>query len=292
MQDLLIIAIHGIGAGAIFALVGMSFNVVFNSSGILNFVQGNLLVLGGLFAVLTLSDAPSLAQWLIFLPISAMALAVLVAAQGSITLLPLRSSVEQHSWLITTLAASVIIGGVLLIYQGAAQPTVHSPFRGFRVLDVRVPASYALAAGLAVLWCAALHVFHTRMLTGLAMSAIAQDLDAARAAGIRVRRLQVLAFAISGLIVGSAGYVAAPVMAIASDSGISYVMNGFVAAVIGGIGSNPGALIGGFLVGVITTYAAYTYGGEFQDAVALVLLIGVLMLRPQGLLGRPAARRV
>jgi branched-chain amino acid transport system permease protein len=292
MQDLLIIAIHGIGAGAIFALVGMSFNVVFNSSGILNFAQGNLLVLGGLFAVLTLSDAPSLAQWLIFLPISAMALAVLVAAQGSITLLPLRSSVEQHSWLITTLAASVIIGGVLLIYQGAAQPTVHSPFRGFRVLDVRVPASYALAAGLAVLWCAALHVFHTRMLTGLAMSAIAQDLDAARAAGIRVRRLQVLAFAISGLIVGSAGYVAAPVMAIASDSGISYVMNGFVAAVIGGIGSNPGALIGGFLVGVITTYAAYTYGGEFQDAVALVLLIGVLMLRPQGLLGRPAARRV
>jgi len=99
-------------------------------------------------------------------------------------------------------------------------------------------------------------------------------------------------FAISGLIVGSAGFVAAPVMAIASDSGISYVMNGFVAAVIGGIGSNLGALIGGFLVGVITSYAAFNYGGEFQDAVALALLVGVLMLRPQGLLGRPAARRV
>ncbi len=292
MQDLLIIAVHGIGVGAIFALVGMSFNVVFNSSGILNFAQGNLLVLGGLFALLTLSDTPTVGQWLLWLPLSGLALAVLVAAQGSVTLLPLRSSVEQHSWLITTLAASVIIGGLLLIYQGSAQPAVHSPFRGFRLMGMRVPAAYSLATLLAVLWYIALHVFHTRMLTGLAMSAIAQDLDAARAAGIRVRRLQILAFAISGLIVGSAGYVAAPVMAIASDSGISYVMNGFVAIVVGGIGNNLGALVGGLLVGLITSYAAYTYGGEFQDVVALVLLIGVLMLRPQGLLGRPAARRV
>lgn len=292
MQDLLIIAVHGIGAGAIFALVGMSFNVVFNASGILNFAQGNLLVLGGLFALLTLSGEPSVTGWVVLLPIAAIVLAALVAIQGGITLLPLRSSVEQHSWLITTLAASVIISGVLMIYQGSAQPTVHSPFTGFRLMGMRVPAAYALATILAILWCVALYLFHTRMLTGLAISAISQDLDAARAAGLRVRRLQILSFAISGLIVGSAGFVAAPVMAIASNSGISYVMNGFVAAVIGGIGSNLGALIGGFLVGVITSYAAFNYGGEFQDAVALALLVGVLMLRPQGLLGRPAARRV
>lgn len=292
MQDLLIIAVHGIGAGAIFALVGMSFNVVFNASGILNFAQGNLLVLGGLFALLTLPGEPSVSGWLVLLPVAAIVLAALVAIQGSITLLPLRSSVEQHSWLITTLAASVIISGVLMIYQGSAQPTVHSPFAGFRLMGMRVPAAYALATILAILWYVALYLFHSRMLTGLAMSAISQDLDAARAAGLRVRRLQILSFAISGLIVGTAGFVAAPVMAIASDSGISYVMNGFVAAVIGGIGSNLGALIGGFLVGVITSYAAFNYGGEFQDAVALALLVGVLMLRPQGLLGRPAARRV
>ncbi len=292
MQDLLIVVIHGIGNGAIYALVGMSFNVVFNSSGILNFAQGNLLVLGGLFAVLALPDAPSVGYWVLLMPLAALALAALTAIQGSITLMPLRSSVEQHSWLITTLAVSVMIGGVLLIYQGAAQPAAHSPFRGFRVVGVRVQAAYALAVGLAVLWYAALRWFLTHMLVGLAISAIAQDLDAARAVGIRVRRLQIVAFAISGLIVGSAGYVAAPVMAIASDSGITYVMNGFIAAVVGGIGSNLGSLIGGVLVGIITSYAAFNYGGEFQDAVALALLIGVLMLRPQGLLGRSSARRV
>jgi branched-chain amino acid transport system permease protein len=107
-----------------------------------------------------------------------------------------------------------------------------------------------------------------------------------------VRRLQVVAFAISGLIVGSAGFVAAPVMAIANDSGIAYVLNGFVAAVVGGLGANPGALVGGVLVGLLSLCAAYEYGGEFQNAVSMALLVLVLMLRPQGLFGRPAARRV
>ncbi len=292
MQDTLIVLVHGVGLGAIYALVGMSFNVVFNSSGILNFAQGNMLVLGGMFAFLVLPSVPGMGQWFVLLPAAALLIAALLAFQGYITLLPLRSSVEQHSWLITTLAVSVIIGAVILIYQGTAQQSVRSPFLAFQFLGTRVPAPYAIAVGLALVWFGLLRLFHTRMLTGLAISAIAQDLDAARAAGIRVRRLQVIAFGISGLIVGSAGFVAAPVIAIANDSGVSYVLNGFVAAVIGGLGSDLGALIGGLLVGMVSMYAAYTYGGEFQDAVSLALLIAVLMLRPEGLFGRPAARRV
>ena len=292
MDDLLIIAVRGIGLGSIYALVGISFNVVFNASGILNFAQGNMLVLGGLFAFLVLPLAPDVTQWMIFLPLAAVALAALMAVQGGITLLPLRSSVEQHSWLITTLAASVIIGAVLLLYQGAVQQSVHSPFANFSLAGTRVPATYAASVLLALFWYAALRLFHTKLLVGLAISAIAQDMDAARAAGIRVRRLQIGAFAISGLVVGSAGFVAAPMMAIANDSGLAYVMNGFVAAVVGGLGSNLGALVGGVLVGVVSMYAAFEYGGEFQNAVSLGLLVGVLMLRPQGLFGRPAARRV
>jgi branched-chain amino acid transport system permease protein len=292
MGDLLIILVRGVGAGSIFALVGMSFNVVYNSSGILNFAQGNMLVLGALFAYLVLPGAPSGTQWLIWLPLVAVGLAALLALQGAITLAPLRSSVEQHSWLITTLAASVMIGGILLICQGSAQQSVRSPFPPLRFLGTRVPATYAITSGLAIFWWLALRWFHTRVLTGLAISAIAQDLEAARAAGLRVRRLQMIAFAISGLIVGSAGFAAAPVMAIANDSGIAYVMNGFVAAVVGGLGSNLGALVGGVLVGVLSLYAAFEYGGEFQNAVSLALLVVVLMLRPQGLFGRQAARRV
>jgi branched-chain amino acid transport system permease protein len=292
VEELLIICVRGLGLGAIFALVAMSFNIVYSSSGILNFAQGNLFVLGGLFAFLFLPSMPSVVAWIVLLPAAALALGALLAVQGWVTLLPLRSSVEQHSWLITTLAASVIIGAVILLTLGTVQSTVRSPFPSVAMLGTRTPAAYLMMIALAVLWFVGLRWFHSRTLTGLAISAIAQDLDAARAAGIRVRRLQLVAFAISGLIVGSAGFVAAPVIAIANDSGLPYVLNGFVAAVVGGIGSNLGALAGGALVGIASMYAAYEYGGEFQNAVSLALLIAVLMLRPQGLFGRPAARRV
>ena len=163
MEDLLIIAVRGIGAGSIFALVGMSFNVVYNSSGILNFAQGNLLVLGGLFAYLVLPGAPSTAQWWIFLPLVAAALlAVLIAVQGGITLAPLRSSVEQHSWLITTLAASVIIGGDPADLPGQRAADRAQPVRRVFACWARAcRLTYALTSVLAVFWCVALTLFHT-----------------------------------------------------------------------------------------------------------------------------------
>jgi len=292
MDELTIILVRGIGLGAVYSLVAISFNVVHNSSGILNFAQGNMLVLGGLFGFFALPQEPEAVRWLLLVPAAALFYAALLAAQGYVTLLPLRSSVEQHSWLITTLAVSVIIGAVILIAQGPFALSVKSPFASFTLLGTRTPAPYALVMILALGWCVGLHWFHTRTTMGLAMSAIAQDLEAARAVGIRVRRLQIYAFALSGAIVGSAGFVAAPVMSISADSGIIYVVNGFIAAVIGGLGSNIGALIGGPLVGVASMWAAFQFGGQFQNAVSLALLIGVLMLRPQGLFGRTAARRV
>src|SRR3954454_22238103 len=152
MDELLIILVRGIGAGSIFALLGMSFNVVFNASGILNFAQGNMLVLGGLFAFLALPSQPDALHWWLSLPLVTAMLGVLLAAQGAITLLPLRSSVEQHSWLITTLAASVIVGAILLIYQGTAQQSVRSPFPSIRFLGTLVPAIYAICVALALLW--------------------------------------------------------------------------------------------------------------------------------------------
>jgi branched-chain amino acid transport system permease protein len=288
MDELIIILIRGIGVGAVFSLVAMSFNIVSNATGILNFAQGNLLVLGGLAGYCLLPDEPDSIQWVVALPLAALALALFHTLQGWVTLLPLRSSVEQHSWLITTMAVSVMIGAVILVWQGPFALSVRSPFPNFPLLGTRTPMSYLLAVALAAFWYVALRWFHARTRTGLAMSALAQDLDAARAAGLRVKRLQLLAFAISGLVIGSAGFVAAPVLKISADS----VLSGFIAAVIGGLGSNLGALIGGPIVGVATMFAAFRFGGQFQNAFSLALLIAILMLRPAGLLGRTAGRRV
>jgi branched-chain amino acid transport system permease protein len=292
MDELAIIVSRGIGIGAIYALIAMSFNVVYNASGVLNFAQGNLLVVGGMVAVTALASSYGPWVWGAMLIVAGVVLALCVGLQGLVTLVPLRSSVEQHSWLVTTLAAAVIINAIILLVIGSEPLSVRSQFPSAPVLGIRIPAPYLLTIGLALAWWGILHWFHRATETGIAMRAIAQDLDAARAAGLPVRKLQLYAFAISGLITGTAGFAAAPILSMANDSGIGYSMHGFVAAVIGGLGSNAGALIGGVIIGIVSMYAAFEYGGEFQSAISLGVLIAVLMLRPEGLFGRASARRV
>lgn len=291
LSEIAIIVVRGIAIGSIFAMIAMSFNIVHGATGILNFAQGNMFVLGG-FGAFFLANEAGFGWWLLMLPVAGILVGALVALQGWITLLPLRSSVEQDSWLISTVAVSVIIAAVLLITQGPFAYTVQGVVPSFRILGVRTPGAYALSIGCMIFWFIALRIFLKKTFVGLAISALSQDFDAARAAGLPVRRLQIIAFAISGLMVGTAGFLVAPVISVASDAGLRYVLNGFVAAVVGGIGSNLGTLIGGPLVGVVTMLTAYKLGGAYQDLSSLLVLVAILMLRPQGLFGRVSARRV
>ena len=224
--------------------------------------------------------------------LTGLGIAAIVAFQGYITLLPLRSSVEQDSWLISTVSVSVIVAALLMITQGPFAYSVQSIVPSFRVLGTRTPGAYALAIGAMFFWFFALRYFLRRTFIGLAISALSQDFDAARAAGLPVRRLQLISFAISGLMVGTVGFLVAPVISVSPDAGLKYVLNGFVAAVVGGIGSNAGTLIGGPLVGVVAMLTAYKVGGAYQDLASLLVLVLILMFRPQGLFGRVGARRV
>ncbi len=291
LSEILIIVVRGISIGSIFALIAMSFNVTHGATRILNFAQGNLLVLGG-FIAFFLANEVGMGWWLLMLLVAGAAIALLSAFQGWITLIPLRSAVEQDSWIISTVAVSVILGALMLITQGPFAYSVQSAVPSFRVLGVRTPGAYALAIGAALFWYFALRFFLRKTFLGLAISALSQDFDAARAAGLPVRRLQLVAFGISGLIVGTAGFLVAPVISISSDAGLRYVLNGFVALVVGGIGSNLGTLIGGPLVGVVMMLTAYRIGGTYQDMASLLILVTILMLRPQGLFGRASARQV
>lgn len=291
LSEIVIIVIRGIAIGSIFALIAMSFNVTHGATRILNFAQGNLLVLGG-FIAFFLANSVGFGWWALMLVVAGAAIAALSAFQGWITLLPLRSSVEQDSWIISTVSVSVILGALFMITQGPFAYTVQSVVPSFRILGVRTPGAYALAIGAMLFWFFALRFFMRKTFLGLAISALSQDFDAARAAGLPVRRLQLVAFGISGLIVGTAGFLVAPVISISPDAGLRYVLNGFVAVVVGGIGSNLGTLVGGPLVGVITMLTAYRIGGAYQDLASLLVLVAILMVRPQGLFGRDSARQV
>lgn len=292
-HELVIIAVRGAGLGAVYALIAMSYNIVNVSSGILNFAQGAMLVLGGVLAsVLEGALGGGFAAWLLGLVLTSVVMAMLLTLQGVVTLIPLGTSTDQQSWLITTMAVSIVIGAVLLLSVGPNALHARGVFPRMPLFGMRVPAPFGLSIGLALFWYVALRVFMTRSLAGLAIGALWQNPVAARAAGLRVRRLQLTAFAMSGLIVGSAAFVAAPILSLSADSVFPYALNGFVAAVIGGISSNAGALIAGPLVGIVGTLVAFRIGGEFQQVTTMVLLVAVLALRPQGLLGDLGARRV
>lgn len=291
LEELSFIIFRGLGAGGLTALIALSFNIIHTSSRVLNFATGNLLIAAAFVSALFLTPASGLLPWLVCLVLATLGMGVFVAIQGYVTLLPLKYS-EENSWLVTTMAASVIIGAVLLLTQGPYVRSASDPFPPFRLFGMSTPAAYGLCIFLALFWFFALRLFLSRSWAGLAISALSQDYDAARTAGIPVRRLQVLAFFVSGLILGSAGFMAAPIMSISPDAGFRYVINGFIGAIVGGLDNNLGGVIGGFLVGVLSMISIYTVGGEFESAIILGLLVVILMIRPQGLFGRIQARRV
>ncbi|MCA1244213.1 branched-chain amino acid ABC transporter permease [Stappia stellulata] len=292
LSEIAIIVVRGVAIGSLFAIIAMSFNIVHNATRILNFAQGNIFILGG-FAAYFLADNAGFPTWLLMLVVTGLVMAVLVAMQGWLTLLPLRgNSAEQDSWMISTVSVSVIIAAILMLVYGPFAYSVGGVVPAFRIFGVKTPGAFLLAIA-AMLGCYFLLSWFLRhSFTGLAISALSQDFDAARAAGLNVRGLQLLAFGISGLIAGSAGFMVAPMISVSPDAGLRYVLNGFIAAVIGGIGNNTGALIGGPLVGVMAMLMAYKVGGAYQDLASLIVLVVILMFWPQGLFGRATARRV
>lgn len=285
------ILLRGAAVGSLFAIIAMSFNIVHNATGILNFAQGTIFLLGA-FGAFLFANRVGFAIWIPMLIVVSIGIGLLTAAQGWLTLKPLRSGVEQNSWIISTMSVSVIIAAILTLNFGVFGNMVRGPVPRFEIFGVRTDGAFLLAIASMFAWYFALRWFLRRTFHGLAVSALSQDFEAARAAGLNVGRLQLLAFGISGVVAGSVGFMVAPMISVSPDAGLRYVLNGFVAAVVGGIGNNTGTLIGGPLVGIVAGLTAFYIGGAYQDLASLLLLVVILMFLPQGLFGRAAARKV
>ena len=292
MDEALIILVRGLGTGAVFALIAMSLNVIYNASGILNFAQGSLVVVAGVLAFVLYPSGENVVLWLLNLVVVTVMMAAIAGFQGFLTLLPLRSSVEQHSWIVTTLAASIILGAIVILTMGPNALIVGEPFGTFSVAGTQVPYIYLGLIALVIAVFLGLRWFQRTFLIGLALNALSQDLDAARAAGASTRNLQVLAFSIAGMVLGLSGYLGASVIGISEANALQYTVYGFIVAVVGGLGNNAGALIAGPIFGVLLMFVTYQVGNEWQTPLGLAVIVTVLMVRPQGVFGRPHARRV
>ena len=294
MEDLLIILVRGIGAGSVYALLAMSLNLIYNATGVLNFAQGQLLVVAGVLTYLWVpgDQGPGSVGWWLALGAVIATVTAIAAFQGVVTLIPLRSSLDQHSWIITTIAASIILGAIIVLGIGPATVNVPNHFGSFSMAGANIPSVYIVLMGLALAVFFLTRWYQRKSLTGLALSALSQDLDAARAAGVATLKLQVLAFAAAGAITASTAFLGGHVLEVSESQALHYVIFAFIVAVIGGIGNQTGALLSGPVFGVVLMYVAFELSGSLQVPVALGLIVLVLMLKPQGIFGRPQARRV
>jgi branched-chain amino acid transport system permease protein len=284
------VVVSGLATGSIYALMGLALVIVYNATRTLNFAQGDMLMISafiGWTAYQTLG-----------LPLAAAALVAVVASAALafvVERLVIRRSIAATHWdvLIITLGLSLMlraVAGLLWSHDEFPfpsffddRPVVLGPVRLAPVSVGIVGASLALMLALWALF--------TRTRLGRAMRAVAQNQDAARLMGISVERVYSASWVLASVVGAIAGVLVAPVIFLSSKMGL-VVISGFTAAVIGGFGSMPGAVLGGMLLGVIENLAPLYLPSGIRYSVPFLLLIAILVVRPRGLLGRRAWRKV
>ncbi len=283
--------VSGLSTGAIYALIGIGFAIIYNSTEIINFAQGELVMLGGMFTLFFLETMK------LPLPLSILLAVLATIASGvlfeRLTIRPLKAPTPL-SLIIITIGGSILIRGIAMLVWGKDTHALPA-FSG----------SEPIAVGSATilpqhLWIFALtgiaivsnKLFFQYTITGKAMRACAVNRRAAGLVGIDVRRMVLFSFAISGGLGSLAGIIVAPLTMTSYDVGIMLGLKGFCAAIIGGLSGGIGTVLGGLLLGTLESLGAGLISSGYKDAIAFVILLLILFIRPQGLFGRAQTERV
>lgn len=283
--------VSGITNGSIYALIALGYCLVQNATGLVNFAQGEFVMLGALITISLISVA-HLPPALAFLGAIALVALIGIALEGG----PLRHSRNRDilTLVMITVGASITFRGAGTLIWGKNSRTL-APLGGedpllFFKMAILPQSLWILGLSIAVLGL--LYLFFHRTLLGKAMRAAADNPFGAQLLGISVRRVVALAFALSGALGALAGILVAPITSMSPEAGLMLGLKGFAAAILGGYGSTPGAVVGGLLLGVMESFSAGFVSSAYKDAVAFLVLLAILFLRPAGLLGTAKVRRV
>ena len=286
---MLTVVVSGLAIGMLFAAVALVYNVMFSTSKVLSVTTGHISMLGGVFGAYFVATLHL--PWALGL-LGAMAVG---AAFGALTeVLAIRRVLtrsDEHLWLLSTLAlATMVQQGVGLWWGTEPKPFPRLISQDFSagVLDQK----FWLPIGVTVLMAIGLDAFYRRTMYGKLFLAMSEDAFAARARGVSTDRIRVLSYVLSGALGGLAGFAAGQLTFAYFALGLTLTLNGFIALAVGGLGSNTGALIGGAALGLLNAFASYLFGGEYQQTIAVGLLMLVLLLKPEGLLGSKNVRAV
>jgi len=283
--------LSGITKGSIYAVVAIGFNLIYSATGILNFAQGEFVMLGGMVAV-------SLAFFLP-LPVAVAAAVVFVALLGGLLELVFFRRLRRHSILhlvIITIGLSILIQEAALhVWDEKVRSLPY--FTGNEISSVHLLGAAVSPQVLWVLGTVAvivvfLHVFLKYTLRGRAMRACSSNPDAALLAGINIANMRTLSFVLSAGLGAMAGCVISPITLTHYEMGSGLAIKGFSAAILGGLGNPMAAVLGGLLVGVLEAFSVSILPAAYTDVTAFAILLLVLFVRPHGLLGTPAGESV
>ncbi|MDE3113564.1 MAG: ABC transporter permease [Chloroflexota bacterium] len=290
MQQAIEILVGGLLSGAIYALVALGLTLVYRVAGILNLAQGAFVVLGALvFYSLETSAGWPLVPALVAAALGVAAVAVVVAV---VAVRPALGRLSIGGILILTAGVLTFFQGVTLVIWGS-NPYAVPAFSGeapVLILGVHVPTQGIWIVAALALSDLALALVLARTTFGKALRACGEDPVAASLMGIDVPRMTVLAFAVAAALGALAGAIVGPLTALAFDTGSFFTNAGFIAVALGGIGSFLGAIAGGLLLGVSEQLAAGYVSSLFSPTLAFVILLAVLVLRPDGVLGARVRR--
>ncbi|MGE0421326.1 MAG: branched-chain amino acid ABC transporter permease [Reyranellaceae bacterium] len=278
---------YGLAIGAVYALIGITYNVMYSASRVFSFTAGMLGMLGGVLGALFIGKLglPVVVGFVLVLACGA----VIGVVTEFLTVRPVLKSVEQHLYVLSTLAFALMVQQVVAIYWGTdAQPFPRLIPIGPGILDQQ----FWLPILACVLTIVGLEFLYRRTLVGRAFLAIAEDSYAARALGLPETRLRIASYALAGVIGALAGFAGAQMLLAFFGNQSILSFYGFIPVALGGMGSNRGAVIGGLALGLFQQAANFLVGGIFASVAVFVVFILVLLLRPEGLAGAATARRV
>jgi branched-chain amino acid transport system permease protein len=284
------LTLNGLAVGCIYGLVALGFVLIYKATELVNFAQGDFLMLGAFVAYM------AIVWWGLDYWISFLIAALAVAAFGALldmTVLRRVIGQPQFAVVMLTIGLGAMFRTFASVTWGSEIYTLPTPFSGVtQVAGVTLSHQYLSIIVATVILCGVLYAFfrYTRM--GVAMQATSQNQLAAYCMGIPVKLIFSLVWAISAAVATAAGILLAPVTLIDINMGLAVALKAFAAAVVGGFGSIPGALIGGITIGLIELYAGATLPEGIKNTAPYIVLLVMLAVRPQGLFGAPGRKRV
>jgi branched-chain amino acid transport system permease protein len=288
MQVFLQTLIGGLSLGAVYALVAMGFSLVYRTMGLVNFAHGDVLMIGA-YTASTFSTSTRLPFAVAM--VSAIAVTGLIGLVIERVLRPLENK-DVTLMLIGTIGFGMVLQALAVLIWGATGRAVASPVKSapLDVFGLRIRTYDLVVVAIAAIAVVLLVAFLQRTKRGAAMQAVAMDHEAATAVGIHVGRSNAIAFAIGAGLAALAGGLAGPMLYVNPTMGGTLGIKGFAAAMLGGCGNIPGAIVGGLAIGVLDSYAAGHFQGYSELVVFLVFTV-LIMIRPTGLFGETTVSR-